>query len=68
MDTWGGSGFYDCAQMFNNEFKSVFYKNDLSFGVALMNLYIPPLYFFLLFPFSYTVFLRDFPSLPASAV
>lgn len=40
FDPWGGSGFAACAHLLNNEFERVFYKNDFSFGVAFMNLYM----------------------------
>ncbi|KAJ5147104.1 hypothetical protein N7526_000456 [Penicillium atrosanguineum] len=40
FDPWGGSSFASCAELLNNEFERVFYKNDFSFGVAFMNLYM----------------------------
>lgn len=39
-DPWGGSSFAACAELLNNEFERVFYKNDFSFGVAFLNLYM----------------------------
>ncbi|KAJ5161738.1 Glycoside hydrolase family 35 [Penicillium capsulatum] len=40
FDPWGGSGFDSCAALVNHEFERVFYKNDFSFGVAFLNLYM----------------------------
>lgn len=40
FDPWGGYGFNNCAILLNNEFERVFYKNDFSFGVAFLNLYM----------------------------
>ncbi|KAJ5247363.1 CAZyme family GH35 [Penicillium chermesinum] len=40
FDPWGGSGFDNCAELLNNEFVRVFYKNNFSFRVAFMNLYM----------------------------
>ncbi|RLL97383.1 hypothetical protein CFD26_106997 [Aspergillus turcosus] len=40
FDPWGGPGFAACAALVNHEFETVFYKNDLSFGAALLNLYM----------------------------
>lgn len=40
FDPWGGPGFEACSRLLNNEFERVFYKNDLSFGVAILNLYM----------------------------
>ncbi|PWY65732.1 beta-galactosidase extracellular [Aspergillus heteromorphus CBS 117.55] len=39
-DPWGGPGFAACADLLNEEFERVFYKNDFSFQVAIMNLYM----------------------------
>ncbi|PYH97917.1 beta-galactosidase extracellular [Aspergillus ellipticus CBS 707.79] len=39
-DPWGGPGFAACAELLNNEFERVFYKNDFSFQIAIMNLYM----------------------------
>ena len=40
FDPWGGYGFNNCAILLNNEFERVFYKNDFSFGVTILNLYM----------------------------
>ncbi|PKY08982.1 beta-galactosidase [Aspergillus campestris IBT 28561] len=40
FDPWGGPGFDNCAALVNHEFERVFYKNDFSFGVAILNLYM----------------------------
>jgi len=40
FDPWGGPGFEACSRLLNNEFERVFYKNDLGFGVAILNLYM----------------------------
>ncbi|KAL5364672.1 glycoside hydrolase superfamily [Aspergillus floccosus] len=40
FDPWGGPGFDKCAALVNHEFERVFYKNDFSFGVAILNLYM----------------------------
>lgn len=40
FDPWGGNGFDACAALVNHEFERVFYKNDFSFGVAFLNLYM----------------------------
>ncbi|KAL2002782.1 hypothetical protein VTN02DRAFT_5941 [Thermoascus thermophilus] len=40
FDPWGGLGFDACSRLVNHEFERVFYKNDLSFGVAILNLYM----------------------------
>jgi hypothetical protein len=40
FDPWGGPGFEACAALVNHEFERVFYKNDLSFGAAILNLYM----------------------------
>ncbi|PYH85697.1 beta-galactosidase extracellular [Aspergillus uvarum CBS 121591] len=40
FDPWGGPGFAKCAALVNHEFERVFYKNDFSFGVAILNLYM----------------------------
>ncbi|KAJ5091420.1 hypothetical protein NUU61_006290 [Penicillium alfredii] len=40
FDPWGGPGFAACAALVNHEFERVFYKNDISFGVAFLNLYM----------------------------
>lgn len=40
FDPWGGWGFDQCSQLLNSEFERVFYKNDYSFGVTILNLYM----------------------------
>ncbi|KAI9042941.1 glycoside hydrolase family 35 protein [Aspergillus affinis] len=40
FDPWGGPGFAKCASLVNHEFERVFYKNDISFGTAILNLYM----------------------------
>ncbi|KAF3021271.1 hypothetical protein E8E15_006457 [Penicillium rubens] len=40
FDPWGGVGFTKCAALLNHEFERVFYKNNLSFRVAILNLYM----------------------------
>lgn len=40
FDPWGGPGFDQCAALLNNEFERVFYKNNLSFQIAIFNLYM----------------------------
>lgn len=40
FDPWGGNGFDACAALVNHEFERVFYKNDFSFGIAFLNLYM----------------------------
>lgn len=40
FDPWGGLGFAQCAELLNNEFERVFYKNDFSFGVTIINYYM----------------------------
>jgi Glycosyl hydrolases family 35. len=40
FDPWGGSSLSACAELLNHEFERVFYKNDFSFGVAFLNLYM----------------------------
>ena len=40
FDPWGGSGFAKCTTLLNEEFERVFYKNDFSFGVTIINLYM----------------------------
>ncbi|RAL05342.1 glycoside hydrolase family 35 protein [Aspergillus ibericus CBS 121593] len=39
-DPWGGPGFAKCAELLNNEFERVFYKNNFGFQIAIMNLYM----------------------------
>lgn len=40
MNPWSGFGYAVCAERLNNEFESIFYKNNFGFGVAYINLYI----------------------------
>jgi len=40
FDPWGGLGFAQCSVLLNNEFERVFYKNDFSFGVTIINYYM----------------------------
>lgn len=40
LDSWGGSGFDNCAAWTGPEYERVFYKNDYSFGVKILNLYM----------------------------
>lgn len=40
FDPWGGLGFAQCEKLLNHEFERVFYKNDFSFGVTILNLYM----------------------------
>ncbi|KAE8354980.1 putative beta-galactosidase A [Aspergillus coremiiformis] len=40
FDPWGGPGFDQCYRLLNHEFSRVFYRNDFSFGVVIMNLYM----------------------------
>ncbi|KAE8151998.1 putative beta-galactosidase A [Aspergillus avenaceus] len=40
FDPWGGPGFEKCYGLVNHEFSRVFYKNDFSFGVTILNLYM----------------------------
>ncbi|KAK4938249.1 hypothetical protein LTR66_015108, partial [Elasticomyces elasticus] len=40
FDPWGGLGFTQCAELLNEQFERVFYKNDYSFGVTIFNIYM----------------------------
>ncbi|KAK5007345.1 hypothetical protein LTR28_005405, partial [Elasticomyces elasticus] len=40
FDPWGGLGFTQCAELLNEQFERVFYKNDYSFGVTIFNVYM----------------------------
>lgn len=40
FDPWGGLGFAQCAELLNSEFQRVFYKNDWSFGIKILNFYM----------------------------
>ncbi|KAL2838183.1 putative beta-galactosidase A [Aspergillus pseudoustus] len=40
FDPWGGAGFAKCEALLNHEFERVFYKNEFSFGVGFLNIYM----------------------------
>ncbi|KAH8594370.1 glycoside hydrolase superfamily [Bisporella sp. PMI_857] len=40
FDPWGGLGFAQCAELLNEEFERVFYKNNYASGVKLLNIYM----------------------------
>ena len=40
FDPWGGSSFANCTTLLNEAFERVFYKNDFSFGVTILNIYM----------------------------
>nr|POE72434.1 putative beta-galactosidase a [Quercus suber] len=40
FDPWGGLGFAQCTELLNAQFERVFYKNDFSFGVTILNIYM----------------------------
>ena len=40
FDPWGGNGFLACSELLNYQFERVFFKNNFSFRVAFMNLYM----------------------------
>lgn len=40
FDAWGGPGYGNCAAWFNEEAERVIYKNDFSFGIAIVNMYM----------------------------
>lgn len=40
FDPWGGPGFAQCETLLNQEFERVFFKNDYSFGVTILNFYM----------------------------
>lgn len=40
FDPWGGSGYTKCADLTNDQFESVFYKNNISTGATLQNFYM----------------------------
>jgi hypothetical protein len=37
---WGGASYDQCAELMGAAYERVYYKNDLSFGVAIFNLYM----------------------------
>ncbi|KAI0129915.1 lactase [Xylariales sp. AK1849] len=40
IDNWGGSGLEGCAALTNYEYERLFFKNDFSFGVTILNIYM----------------------------
>jgi hypothetical protein len=40
MDSWGGSGFDNCAQMVGAEAERLWYKNNVAAGVAFFSIYM----------------------------
>ncbi|ORY56373.1 putative beta-galactosidase [Pseudomassariella vexata] len=40
IDNWGGPGLEGCAVMTNHEFERLFFKNDFSFGMTILNIYM----------------------------
>ena len=40
LDPWGGPGYGRCVAWLNEEFECVIYKNDSSFGITIMNMYM----------------------------
>lgn len=40
FDPWGGEGFHKCAELLNDQFERVFYKNNYGAGVTIFNLYM----------------------------
>lgn len=40
FDPWGGSSFTKCAILLNEQFERVFYKNDYSVAIAILNIYM----------------------------
>ena len=40
FDPWGGSGFAKCLTLVNEQYERVFYKNDFSFLVTIINYYM----------------------------
>lgn len=40
LDSWGGPGFDKCAELINDEFASVFYKNNIANGLTLQSFYM----------------------------
>jgi hypothetical protein len=37
---WGGTTYDNCAALMNNEWERIFYKNNIGFGVGILNLYM----------------------------
>ena len=40
FDPWGGSSFTKCAELLNQEFERVFYKNNYAVGVTIFSVYM----------------------------
>ncbi|KAI9871392.1 MAG: hypothetical protein M1830_002959 [Pleopsidium flavum] len=40
FDPWGGSSFAKCAVLLNEQFERVFFKNDYSVAIAILNIYM----------------------------
>ncbi|KAI1841888.1 hypothetical protein JX265_010802 [Neoarthrinium moseri] len=40
IDNWGGTGLEGCAALTNHEYERLFFKNNLSFGVRVLNIYM----------------------------
>jgi len=40
FDPWGGPGYDKCAQLINDQFASVFYKNNIAKGATLQSFYM----------------------------
>ncbi|KAI8683376.1 Beta-galactosidase [Fusarium keratoplasticum] len=39
-DVWGGNGYEKCAELLNQEFTRVFNKNNIAFGINILNMYM----------------------------
>ncbi|UPK99356.1 hypothetical protein LCI18_010291 [Fusarium solani-melongenae] len=39
-DIWGGNGYEKCAELLNHEFTRVFNKNNIAFGINILNMYM----------------------------
>ncbi len=37
---WGGTTYDNCAALLGSEYERVYYKNELSFGLGILNLYM----------------------------
>ncbi|KAF7528230.1 hypothetical protein G7054_g10202 [Neopestalotiopsis clavispora] len=40
IDSWAGTGLEGCASLTNHEYERLFFKNDFSFGVTILNIYM----------------------------
>ncbi|KAK6203775.1 hypothetical protein LQW54_008788 [Pestalotiopsis sp. IQ-011] len=40
IDSWGGTGLEGCASLTNYEYERIFFKNDFTFGIAILNIYM----------------------------